>query len=147
MGDERLLRLFSQAGMTMRAVQAVILQQHGIYLGQEGLLAVLWASDGQTPGELAARLEVSVPTVVRMAKQMEAGGLLVRRRDGRVVRLYLTPRAKRLEQPLKADLAVLAEQAVAGLTAAEHDVLERALTSVVDRMQAMLEQHAESGLG
>ncbi|MEN3360321.1 MAG: MarR family transcriptional regulator, organic hydroperoxide resistance regulator [Mycobacteriales bacterium] len=146
MGDEDLLRLFTQASKTMRAVKTVILRQHGVYLGQEVMLTVLWASDGLTPGELAERLGVTVPTVVRMAKRMESSGLLARRRDsrdGRLVRLHLTPRAKRLERPLKADLAVLAEHAMAGLSPADHEVLDRALTSVIDRMQAMLEQHAD----
>ena len=147
MGDDELLRLFTQASKTMRAVKTVILRKHGIYLGQEVLLGVLWDADGQTPGELAERLDVSVPTIVRMAKRMESGGLLLRRRDsrdGRLVRMYLTPLATRLEQPLKGDLAQLAGQAMAGLTEQDHAVLDRTLNSVIDRMQALLDQYAET---
>jgi MarR family transcriptional regulator, organic hydroperoxide resistance regulator len=146
MGDEDLLRLFTQASKTMRAVKTVILRKHGVYLGQEVMLGVLWGADGLTPGEIADRLGVSVPTIVRMAKRMESSGLLLRRRDaqdGRLVRMYLTPRAKRLEQPLKADLALLAEQAMASLSPQDRAVLDRALNSVIDRMRAILEQQAD----
>lgn len=151
MGDDELLRLFTQASKTMRAVKTVILRKHGIYLGQEVLLGILWEADGQSPGEIADRLGVSVPTIVRMAKRMESGGLLLRRRDtrdGRLVRMYLTPRAKMLERPLKDDLALLAGQAMAGLSPQDHAVLDRTLNSVIDRMQALLDQHAdEAGVG
>jgi DNA-binding MarR family transcriptional regulator len=45
------------------------------------LLEVLWETDGLTPGELAERLHVATPTIVKSETRMEASGLLTRRRD------------------------------------------------------------------
>jgi MarR family transcriptional regulator, organic hydroperoxide resistance regulator len=61
-----------------------------VRVGQNLVLEVLWETDGLTPGELAERLQVSTPTVVKSASRMQASGLLTKRRDpsdGRLVRL------------------------------------------------------------
>jgi DNA-binding MarR family transcriptional regulator len=38
------------------------MRRHGLHLGQNYLLAVLWERDGSTPGEIAAALNVTTPT-------------------------------------------------------------------------------------
>jgi DNA-binding MarR family transcriptional regulator len=75
-----LLRLFTRAGKLMRAAADEAMSEHGVRVGQNLLLEVLWEDDGLTPGELAARLRVTTPTVVNAATRMEAAGLVTRRR-------------------------------------------------------------------
>jgi len=52
------------------------MRRHGVRVGQNLLLEVLWGTDGLTPGDLADRLHVATPTVVKSANRMEASGLL-----------------------------------------------------------------------
>jgi DNA-binding MarR family transcriptional regulator len=80
---------------------------------------VLWETDGPTPGDLADRLHVATPTVVKSANRMEASGLLTRRRDSadaRMVRLYLTERARSVRVAIETDRDELARAATASLT-------------------------------
>jgi hypothetical protein len=49
------------------------LAAHGVHAGQEYLLEALWQEDGLTIGELASRLGVEVPTVVRTAQRRGRG--------------------------------------------------------------------------
>src|SRR6202042_2220686 len=55
---------------------AVAFSRHGVHEGQQFILRLLWAEDGQTPGEIARRLGLATPTVTRAATRMEAGGPL-----------------------------------------------------------------------
>lgn len=90
-------------GSTSKALRALAdrdMRRHGLHLGQNHVLAVLWERDGRTPGEMAAALNVTTPTVVKMATRMTAAGLLVRRpddRDNRLVRLWLTDKGRELQ--------------------------------------------------
>ncbi len=82
------------------------MQRHGLRFSQNHLLAVLWDQDGRTPGDIAAKLHVTTPTVVKMATRMAATGLLRRRRDSkdnRLVRLWLTETGRALRKPVEAN--------------------------------------------
>ena len=101
-----LLDLHGQTNKILRALADTALQRHGLHLGQDHLLALLWERDGRTPGELASALQVTAPTVVKMATRMASAGLLTRRRedkDNRLVRLWLTERGRALQQPVEAE--------------------------------------------
>jgi MarR family transcriptional regulator, organic hydroperoxide resistance regulator len=77
----------------MRGAADEAMSRHGVRVGQNMVLEALWDDDGLTPGELAERLHVSTPTVVKSATRMEATGLMARRRDEtdrRLVRLFPT---------------------------------------------------------
>src|SRR5215472_6213072 len=100
-----LLRLFTRASKLMRAAADEAMSQHGVRVGQNLLLEVLWERDGLTPGELADQLGVATPTVVNTATRMEAAGLLSRERDvrdRRLVRLHLTPAGRAAQRPIEA---------------------------------------------
>ena len=129
-----LLRLFTRAGKLMRAAADDAMSQHGVRVGQNLLLEVLWENDGLTPGELAARLRVTTPTVVNAATRMESAGLVTRERDAadaRLVRLYLTPKGKAARQPVQDARAELEQRATAELTAAERKAVESALHKII----------------
>ncbi|MQY05615.1 MarR family winged helix-turn-helix transcriptional regulator [Actinomadura macrotermitis] len=128
------LRLSTRAHKLMRAASDAAMSEHGVRIGQNLLLEVLWEEDGLTPGELAARLGLTTPTVVNTATRMEAADLVVRRRDpadARLVRLYLTDRGRRAEEPVKRARRRLEERITAGLTDDERRHLRSALEKII----------------
>lgn len=129
------LSLFTRASKLMRDAADEAMSRHGVRVGQNLVLEVLWETDGLTPGELAERLHVATPTVVKSATRMEATGLLTRRRDehdARLVRLYLTEQALSVRNAIETERDTLAQRATAELTGTEYRALVRALTKIVE---------------
>jgi MarR family transcriptional regulator, organic hydroperoxide resistance regulator len=127
------LDLHSRMTKVLRAVAEGGMQRHGLHLGQNHLLAALWEQDGRTPGEVAAALNVTTPTVVKMATRMTSAGLLTRRRDdrdNRLVRLWLTDAGRALQKPIEAERQTMEEEITADLTDAEREQLLRALAKI-----------------
>ena len=68
------------------------------------MLKVLWDRDGQSGAELGARLLLDSATITGVVDRLEAAEMVERRGDGRdrrVHRLFLTDRARALQQPLE----------------------------------------------
>jgi DNA-binding MarR family transcriptional regulator len=127
------LDLHGKTSKALRAAADAGMRRHGLHLGQNLLLAALWEQDGRTPGEIAAALEVTTPTVVKMATRMATAGLLTRARDDRdqrLVRLWLTDTGRALQQPVEAERRRLEEQVTADLTATERRHLLTALAKI-----------------
>lgn len=127
------LDLHGMTSKVLRALAEADMRRLGLHFGQNHLLAVLWERDGSTPGEIAAVLHVTTPTVVKMATRMSAGGLLTRRRDerdNRLVRLWLTDRGRALREPVEAERQALEEKVTADLTETERGHLMAALAKV-----------------
>jgi MarR family transcriptional regulator, organic hydroperoxide resistance regulator len=132
--------LFTRASKLMRGAADAAFSRHGVRVGQNLVLEQLWNEDGLTPGDIAQRLGVSTPTVVKMATRMEAAGFLERRRDerdARLVRLYLTDRGRSVRKPLERELERLRKQATASLTSAERRDLESALATIVGNLESI----------
>jgi MarR family transcriptional regulator, organic hydroperoxide resistance regulator len=135
------LDLHGRTGKVVRALAETAMRRHGLHDGQDRLLALLWERDGRTPGELAAALHVTTPTVVKMATRMSAADLLTRRRDehdNRLVRLWLTPAGRALQAPVEAERRALEERITAGLTEAERRSLLTALAKVHEAASGLL---------
>jgi DNA-binding MarR family transcriptional regulator len=131
------LTLFTRASKLMRGAADEAMSRYGVRVGQNLVLEVLWDTDGLTPGELAERLHVSTPTVVKSATRMEATGLMVRRRDEvdrRLVRLYLTERGRAVQTDIESARNELARRATATLTDAERRHLISALRKIIAEM-------------
>ncbi|MFF1674497.1 MarR family winged helix-turn-helix transcriptional regulator [Streptomyces sp. NPDC058256] len=127
------LDLHGRTSKVLRALADGAMRRHGLHVGQNHLLAVLWEQDGTTPGEVAAALNVTTPTVVKMADRMTAAGLLTRRRDdrdNRLVRLWLTDAGRALQKPVEAERRLIEEKVTADLTEAERESLITALAKV-----------------
>src|SRR5215217_981629 len=132
------LALFTRAAKLTRARADEAFSRHGVRLGQNLLLAALADEDGLTPGELAQRLQVSTPTIVKMATRMESSGLLVRTRDSadaRLVRLYLTDHGRAVHGPVEDERLRLQERAIAGLSDTQRRELETALAHVIRNLE------------
>lgn len=127
------LDLHSRTNKALRAAAEVAMQRHGLHLGQDHLLAVLWKEDGRTPGEIAAAVNVSTPAVVKMSGRLVDAGLITRRRDdrdNRLVRLWLTGAGRALQAPIEAERRHLEEKVTEDLTHKERELLMSALTKV-----------------
>lgn len=132
-----LLRLFTRTSKLLRAAADDAMSRHGVRVGQNLVLEVLWEKDGLTPGELAGRLRVATPTIVNTATRMETAGLLTRERDpadARLVRLYLTDRARAAQHPVEEARRRLEERVTASLTPDERRHLHSALTKMMKEL-------------
>ncbi|PTL79529.1 MarR family winged helix-turn-helix transcriptional regulator [Vitiosangium sp. GDMCC 1.1324] len=137
----KFLDLHSKTTKVLRALVDAAMRRHGLHLGQNHLLAVLWERDGRTPGEIASTLNVTTPTVVKMATRMAATGLLTRRRDdqdNRLVRLWLTDAGRALQEPIEAERRLIEEKITADLTEAEREHLMSALAKIHRSASALL---------
>lgn len=142
------LDLHGSTSKVLRALADGAMRRHGLHLGQNYLLAVLWERDGSTPGEIAAALNVTTPTVVKMADRMTAAGLLTRRRDdrdNRLVRLWLTDAGRALREPVEAERRLIEERVTAGLTATEREHLLRALAKIHRSASELLSEPVVDG--
>ncbi|MCX4098721.1 MarR family winged helix-turn-helix transcriptional regulator [Nocardia sp. alder85J] len=129
------LDLHGRTSKLVRALADRDMRRHGLHLGQNLVLAALWDDDGRTPGEMAAALNVTTPTVVKAANRMAAAGLLERRRDEqdlRLVRLWLTEAGRALQDPIEADRKALEDSITARLTPEELAGLLAALAKIHD---------------
>ena len=127
------LDLHSKTAKALRAVADVAMRRHGLRLGQDHLLAVLWERDGRTPGEIAAAVNVTTPAVTKVATRMSEAGLLMRRpddRDHRLVRLWLTDAGRALQEPVEAERRLMEEKLTADLTETEREHLMKALAKI-----------------
>jgi MarR family transcriptional regulator, organic hydroperoxide resistance regulator len=140
------LDLYGKASKSLRAVTEAAMQRHGIHLGQNHLLAVLWERDGRTPGEIAATVNVTTPAVVKMAGRMAETGLITRRRDtqdNRLVRLWLTDSGRALQEPIETERRLIEEKVTQDLTEAERKHLINALAKIHQSASALLGEPAD----
>ncbi len=88
----RLLRVEQKVARTL----SEDLKRWELNLAQFDTLAHVGAAEGLTQQELADSLLVTKGNVCQMLDRMERRGLLVRRREGRTNRLFLTAEGRRL---------------------------------------------------
>ncbi|MCX4766792.1 MarR family winged helix-turn-helix transcriptional regulator [Streptomyces sp. ME08-AFT2] len=142
------LDLHGRTSKVLRALADAAMRRHGLHVGQNYLLAVLWERDGSTPGEVAAALNVTTPTVVKMADRMTTAGLLTRRRDdrdNRLVRLWLTDPGRALQKPVEAERRLIEEKVTADLTETEREALLNALAKVHKAASELLSDPIDYG--
>jgi DNA-binding MarR family transcriptional regulator len=127
------LDLHGKTSKALRAATEAAMRRHGLHAGQDLLLALLWERDGRTPGEIAAALHVTTPTVVKAATRMSDAGLLTRRRDdrdNRLVGLWLTDAGRALQLPVEAERRLIEETVTADLSEGEREQLMSVLTRI-----------------
>jgi DNA-binding MarR family transcriptional regulator len=142
------LDLHGRTSKALRALADAAMRRHGLHVGQNYLLGVLWDRDGSTPGEVATALNVTTPTVVKMADRMTASGLLTRRRDdrdNRLVRLWLTDAGRALQKPVEAERQLIEEKVTADLTETERKSLLNALAKVHRAASELLSEPIDHG--
>ncbi|MFZ3573315.1 MarR family winged helix-turn-helix transcriptional regulator [Streptomyces sp. BH097] len=130
-GVEELARAADQLFYAMRRSRAASVGQSGagLSMSQVAMLEPLVGDvrgEGVSVGALAAGAEVSVPTATRMLKQLEADGVVTRRRserDERQVLIRLTEDGADRLAAMRAELRARQFQALAHFTPAERHAL------------------------
>jgi DNA-binding MarR family transcriptional regulator len=103
-------------------------------IGQWAVLLHLWGNDGMTQAQLARRVAIEQPTMVRTIDRMERDGLVTRTpdpTDRRAMRITLTERAWKLRDELVPLAAKINVEATEPLTDAEVATLRRLLARLV----------------
>jgi DNA-binding MarR family transcriptional regulator len=97
------------------------------------ILASLWEKDGVTQTELAGQFHLQAATVTNMLQRMEQAGLVERRKDAedqRISRVYLTDAGRDIRDQVYVAWSKLKEQAFAGLSTEERNLLHRLLLRI-----------------
>jgi DNA-binding MarR family transcriptional regulator len=139
--EESLGYLINRAARAFANRLAAAMRPLDVGIGQWAVLLHLWATDGLTQAQLARRVAIEQPTMVRTIDRMERDGLVTRTpdpNDRRASRITLTDRG----WALRDDLVPLADgvnhAATATLTAREVETLRRLLAKLVAAEAATL---------
>lgn len=110
-----------------------MLDEIGLYRGQQFVLCALWDKEGLTHSELADRLHVHPATVTNALKRMERAGFLERRadpKDQRVSRVYLTDAGRDIRGAVERIWTELERVTFEGFSEEERSTLEEFLERV-----------------
>ena len=100
--DDQLCFALYAASRAVTARYRPMLDELGVTYPQYLVLMLLWERDGQTVGELGARLALDSGTLSPLLKRLTAAGLVTRHRradDERSVSIKLTDAGRALEEP------------------------------------------------
>ena len=100
--DDQLCFALYAASRAVTARYRPLLDELGVTYPQYLVLMLLWERDGQTVGELGARLALDSGTLSPLLKRLTAAGLVTRHRradDERSVSIKLTDAGRALEGP------------------------------------------------
>ncbi|MGQ0836503.1 MAG: MarR family winged helix-turn-helix transcriptional regulator [Gammaproteobacteria bacterium] len=111
--------------------------RHGVSSGQWRFLRMLWREEGITQSELSRRVDMREPTTVVAIQGLERRGLVFRRpdtADQRKVRVFLTPKAKALENMLIPYVAEVNAIATRGISARDVRTARKVLIAVAENL-------------
>ena len=134
---ESLGYLINRLARAMARELAGELRPHGVALGQWAVLLILWTRDGLSQAELARRVAIEPPTMVRTIDRMIRDGLVTQLRDprdARAVVIHLTDRGRALRDELIPVAAEVNARALGGLDAGDRATLLRLLRAVLDTL-------------
>ena len=132
--EDSLGYLVNRAARAFGSRLADELRPHGVGIGQWAVLMHLWSNDGMTQAQLARRVPIEQPTMVRTIDRMERDGLVIRTRDpndGRASRITLSRRGSDLRDTLVPLAAGVNRSATATLTEQEVATLRQLLTKLL----------------
>ena len=132
--EDSLGYLVNRAARAFANRLAYELRPFDVGIGQWAVLMHLWSHDGMTQAQLARRIAIEQPTMVRTIDRMERDGLVTRSpdpSDRRAIRISLTERGSALRDQLVPLAAGVNRAATAALTADEVITLRRLLAKLV----------------
>ena len=132
--EESLGYLINRAARDFAGRLAVELRRHDVGIGQWAVLLHLWAADGMSQAQLARRVAIEQPTMVRTIDRMERDGLVTRSPDPldrRASRISLTERGWALRDRLVPLAGEVNQAATAMLTEREVATLRQLLMKLV----------------
>lgn len=125
-------RLHSAARLSRTALAARLLD-HGFYAGQDQIMLALSHNDGQTPGQLAAKLGVRPPTITKTINRLQAQGVLDKRaseEDARQAHIFLTERGRDAIRAIEKSVRKTEKQAFKGFDKKEQKALAKFLARI-----------------
>src|SRR5690625_1548680 len=135
--DDEIRVLLGKLCAQLRCNYSESLRQYDIHIGQDHALCQLWMEEGITQTELSKRMGCEPPTVTNMIKKLEAYGLVYRRRDsadGRVSRVYLTPKGRALQQPVEEVWRAHQEKLLHGISTEERLMIRRLMQQMLENI-------------
>ena len=112
------------------------MEKIGLHRGQGFALVQLWHHDGVPQRELSDAMHISPASVTNMLQRMERDGWISRERDRedqRIVRVYLTRKAKDLRAKARTVFREIEEELVSVYSDEERETLKRLLMKLHDR--------------
>ncbi len=119
------------------------LENHGITSAQFCVLAKLLEEEGLTQTELASRLFIESPTLVRTLDKMEQAGFIERRSvptDRRAHHIFLKPKGRQMQKMVNRIGKLVQTKAVAGIEPEKLKELQESLTIIWHNLEEMLEK-------
>lgn len=113
------------------------LKEFGVAPGQFAPLVMLFEQDGLTQADLCRRINVEQPTMANTLARMERDGLVKRKSDTvdkRRTLVFLTPKAKDVQNKIMNAVRDVSSHALANLSAAEQDEVFRLLSRMADNL-------------
>lgn len=101
------------------------------------IVARLTRNEGISQAALANLLDLEPMTLCRHIDRMEAAGLVERRQDPddrRAKQIYSTPKSRALLEPMRERVAVVYEQAFAGLSGPARNAILDGLEHIIDNL-------------
>jgi DNA-binding MarR family transcriptional regulator len=136
------MRLQSAARLTRTALAARLLA-HGLYAGQEQIIMALAETDGQTPGQLAARLGVRPPTITKTINRLQAQGFVAKQAsetDARQAHVFLADNGREAIRSIEKSLKKTEKQALKGIDKKDQKALAKLLKQIEANLSAIVEE-------
>jgi MarR family transcriptional regulator, transcriptional regulator for hemolysin len=136
--DDTLTHWVKLAFVTMRREMEASLRKSGMTVTQWRALGVLFQKAIVTPSELVRQLEIEAPSVTSLVNGMERKGWVTRERsttDGRVKKLHLTPRGRRMIEGAKEAMVPVEKRMAATLTVDEQSALKKLMRIMIEGMR------------
>jgi DNA-binding MarR family transcriptional regulator len=133
-------RLQSAARLSRTALAARLLA-HGFYAGQDQIMIALHQENGQTPGQLAARLGVRPPTITKTINRLQTQGFLDKKaseKDARQAHVFLTDAGIEAIRAIEKSVKKTEKQALKGLDKKEQKILARLLARVEANLSSVV---------
>src|SRR5215813_1638769 len=139
--QESLGRAVNVAARAMRALLDARLAEAGMSFATWISLMTLASSEGPLgQGDLASRIEIEGPTMVRRLDQLEAAGLVERtadESDRRRVSVTLTPKGKAAFAKVRSSVEATEKAMMEGLDAGDVEATRRVLKELTQRSRTL----------
>lgn len=135
--------LMVESARMLRKVFDRRMESLGVTRSQWQVLVNLIHHEGISQSELAERLEIEQPSLVRLLHRLEKSGMIERRVDGhdrRIKRVYLAAGSAATMETMEATRDVLREEFLRGLNAKERDQVVALLARIKANLLAIQEE-------
>jgi MarR family transcriptional regulator for hemolysin len=142
--SREILFAISDVGRLLRTYADQKARRFGMTRAQWAVLLRLERREGLKQSDLAEELDIQPITLTRLVDRLCDNGLIERRadpNDRRAKRLYLTPAARPLLDRISSEIEELSEKVLAGIKAAEVDMMLGKLGQARENLKQAIEQN------